>query len=160
MRLAKEIDHVNEHARALVRIGHNFHFLSKHASTLLIFIILIATLVGLLYHLFTIKKKAIRKIEISNELIIKQKDEIKLINEDLENIVGPRTAKIKKQNDTFVKFAFHNAHIVRGLLSKLLGILYLFENDMLRENEMKTYISSMVNSAKELDLVVTKSTMY
>jgi len=112
------------------------------------------------------------KIEKQNGLLVKQQQEIesifeelqrsskeiKDINSTLEKRVKERTKKLELQNKQLSEYAFINAHLLRGPLCSLLGLIQLLEKDATNE------IGSMIlfhlkKSSKELKDVVNKITM-
>lgn len=110
------------------------------------------------------RKKIEQEIIEQREQIIKQNEqltnyasEIKVINESLETRVQERTAALHEQNQKLTEYAFVNAHLLRGPLSRILGLIELIRmtKDM---DELLTYIDLLDMSTKELDKVVHKIT--
>lgn len=110
------------------------------------------------------RKEAEQEIIEQREQIIKQNEqlthyanEIKGINESLEIRVQERTAALNEQNVRLTEYAFVNAHLLRGPLSRILGLVELIRmtKDM---DELMTYIELLDQSTKELDKVVHKIT--
>ena len=110
------------------------------------------------------RKEAEQEIIEQREQIIKQNEqlthyanEIKGINESLEIRVQERTAALNEQNVKLTEYAFVNAHLLRGPLSRILGLVELIRmtKDM---DELMTYIELLDQSTKELDKVVHKIT--
>jgi GAF domain-containing protein len=84
-------------------------------------------------------------------------NEIKSINESLETRVQERTAALNEQNIRLTEYAFVNAHLLRGPLSRILGLVELIR--MTKQlDELMTYIELLDQSTKELDKVVHKIT--
>lgn len=75
------------------------------------------------------------------------------INANLEKIVESRTLKINQQNTALRNYEFENSHSIRGPLARILGLVSLFEVHNLTD-EQKLLISSIENSAKELDDII------
>ena len=130
---------------------------------LLLLLLLILLLVLKLYKSKNVWAKNIEKlneeIKQKNEELITMNEDIQGINSNLEQIVDERTKKIKLQNDKLVKYAFINAHEIRGPLARVLGLLYLIglekkyfqEDDSFRLlNEATHELDDMIKQASEL----------
>ncbi len=110
------------------------------------------------------RKQAEREIIHQREQILRQNEqltryasEIKTINESLETRVQERTAKLNEQNVKLTEYAFVNAHLLRGPLSRILGLVELMRisND---SAELLGYLELLDTSTKELDKVVHRIT--
>lgn len=66
-----------------------------------------------------------KAIEQRNKELIESKNRMDEINAHLEQIVEERTNNVKSKNAYLVKYAFANAHHVRGPLARILGLLQL-----------------------------------
>jgi PAS domain-containing protein len=97
------------------------------------------------------------KIVKQHEQLARYASEIEAINESLETRVQERTAALNEQNVKLTEYAFVNAHLLRGPLSRILGLVELIRmtNDM---DELRSYIDLLDVSTKELDRVVHKIT--
>lgn len=124
--------------------------------------LLISVIAGSLFTLFltwrglrTIKSKR-DEIKRQSELIEYQRKELEKANEKLEKKVRARTAQLQKQYDQLKRFAFINAHEVRGPLSRILGITQVMEqnNYKLSKEEHQMFLQSLRASAKEMDSVL------
>jgi GAF domain-containing protein len=86
--------------------------------------------------------------------IKQQNKEIALINEGLEERVKQRTEELEIQNKRLVEYAFINSHLLRGPLSRILGLINLMEHDnTMKESEM---LDLLRKSGDELDQVIGK----
>jgi signal transduction histidine kinase len=65
------------------------------------------------------------KMELQNKELIESENQMNEINAHLEQIVEERTNNVKNKNAYLVKYAFANAHHVRGPLARILGLLQL-----------------------------------
>ncbi len=63
------------------------------------------------------------EIAAQNEELKQGKDNLNKINLHLENLVEERTRKILEQNEMMLKYAFANAHHVRGSVARVLGLI-------------------------------------
>lgn len=110
------------------------------------------------------RKEAEQEIIEQREQILKQNEqltryasEIQAINESLETRVQERTAALNQQNVKLTEYAFVNAHLLRGPLSRILGLVELIR--MTKElDELMTYVDLLDQSTRELDKVVHKIT--
>ena len=101
-----------------------------------------------------------KKLEIQNEelLIANQKlidlnEQIHLLNEALEKRVIDRTQELTERNKILSDYAFMNAHLLRSPVSRIIGLINLF-NITDDQNEKKIVGESLSKSAAELDEVV------
>ncbi len=81
--------------------------------------------------------------------------EIEKINQSLEQRVQERTAELENQNKQLAEYAFINSHLLRGPLSRLMGLINLIELAKIEESD-KELVSHLKGSAHELDEVVRK----
>jgi len=70
-----------------------------------------------------------KAIEQQNKELIESENQMNAINLHLEQIVQERTNNVKSKNEYLVKYAFANAHHVRGPLARILGLLQLAKMD-------------------------------
>jgi len=99
-------------------------------------------------------KKDLEKIVLNRteELALANKTLIHL-NENLDDMVQHRSAKVEKQLNMLVKYAHMNSHEVRAPLARMLGLIYIIEqeDDADDKSELRRQLSE---SALELDEVV------
>jgi signal transduction histidine kinase len=88
--------------------------------------------------------------------VIQHSREIESLNETLEERVKVRTEALEIQNQQLAEYAFINAHLLRGPLSRILGLINLFEYDQQQKNEKLVELLKL--SGRELDSVVQKIT--
>jgi ABC-type amino acid transport substrate-binding protein/NACalpha-BTF3-like transcription factor len=82
-----------------------------------------------------------------------QSDEIKAINDNLELIIQQRTHEVENKNKALEEYAFITAHKLRAPLARILGLVILFENVTLEEED-KIILTHLSKSAKDLDEIV------
>lgn len=136
-------------------------------SIISVLMIVLAVLGYISYHYYRDKRKSARELEklndeISNkhveilfqsEELAKVNQEVRRINESLEQEVLNRSEKIRQQNQMLIEYAYFNAHNVRGPLARILGLAGLMESEPSAEL-VKEYNVRMHQSALELDKVV------
>lgn len=85
-----------------------------------------------------------------------QSRKIAHMNEVLEVRVKERTEELETQNKRLAEYAFINSHLLRGPVSRVLGLINLIDNDKtLKESEL---IDLLRRSGSELDEIVKKIT--
>jgi signal transduction histidine kinase len=86
------------------------------------------------YHLLGIRRnqqldRSVRTLHRQNSELAQTQEKIRLINESLELVVEDRAAQIRQKNDELSEYAFINAHMLRGPLCRILGLLHLMEKE-------------------------------
>jgi signal transduction histidine kinase len=89
-----------------------------------------------------------------NALLEESRKELNNINMDLENIVRERTNNVKRKNEYLVKYAFANAHHVRGPLARILGLLQLAK--MEKKVDYPFLFEKIEEQSEEIDIVLKK----
>ena len=84
--------------------------------------------------------------------ITEQKEEIELMNENLEQKVRERTRQLQVQNGQLAEFAYLNAHKVRRPLASMMGLLQLIKNAT--DEDLPGLLSRLEVAATELDQMV------
>jgi signal transduction histidine kinase len=87
-----------------------------------------------------------------NSLLVESRNELNEINQNLESIVEQRTNNVKQKNEYLVKYAFTNAHHVRGPLARILGLLQLAKLE--EEVDYPFLFTKIEEQAKEIDVVL------
>jgi len=94
------------------------------------------------------------EIEVQNEELIQTQERLSMMNKNLEDIVNERTAKIQGQNRILMRYAYTNAHHLRGPVARLLGLAMIYKLEAMPDPEF--YMERMVQEANEIDSVVKK----
>lgn len=87
------------------------------------------------------------------EKIREQNEAISQINKGLEDRVRKRTEELERQNKKLAEYAFINSHVLRGPLSRMLGLIHLLEMSDEKDEKLIDYLKK---SGMELDEVVKK----
>lgn len=95
-----------------------------------------------------------KEIAIQNEALNAKQEKLNEINQRLEEMVLLRTQKLWQKNEQLVKYAFENAHNVRGPLARLLGWLYLYSIDQTIPKEQ--ILASIKTEAESIDEILKK----
>jgi len=110
------------------------------------------------------------EIEEQNSLLIQQREEIASINEELkksnkeishinsnlEKHVHDRTRNLELQNKVLAEYAYINAHLLRGPLCSILGLVNILETEL--QFESHPVVFHMKKSTDELHEVVKRIT--
>ncbi|UXP33223.1 hypothetical protein N6H18_04560 [Reichenbachiella agarivorans] len=98
-----------------------------------------------------------RELEELNKAITDQAEELRTynealnaMNEKLEELVEIRTQKIREKNGKLTKFAFDNAHRVRGPLTRIMGMMNLIEKES-ELTEREFWIEKVAEASREMD---------
>jgi signal transduction histidine kinase len=65
------------------------------------------------------------EIETQNEELVQSHENLHNLNTHLETLVSKRTEEVQKQNEQLIKYAYSNAHHVRGPVARVLGLIQL-----------------------------------
>ena len=84
-----------------------------------------------------------------------RKDIVKL-NQSLEERVRVRTKELEQQNQQLAEYAYINSHLLRAPLSRLLGLINLFDYSRSTSDKEAELIDHLRKSGAELDEVVRK----
>lgn len=93
-----------------------------------------------------------REIETQNEELQQSQENLNQLNNHLEQIVHERTNEVKNQNERLIRYAYANAHHLRGPVARLLGLIQLsrMETDL----NYEFFYAKVEEQALEIDQVV------
>ena len=97
-------------------------------------------------------KQKTEEIEAQNEELVQSQDNLNLINQHLESLVEERTQKVRRQNEVLLKYAYTNAHHVRGPIARLLGLIQL--SRMKTDLEYPWFFDKVEDEAKAIDIII------
>ena len=63
------------------------------------------------------------EIEAQNEELIQSQENLYQLNTHLESLVEERTVEVKNQNERLIRYAYANAHHLRGPVARVLGLI-------------------------------------
>jgi signal transduction histidine kinase len=92
-----------------------------------------------------------QKLLAQHTMIAHQKEEIEVINNNLEQLIVDRTEKIKDQEKRMTQFAFINAHKVRSPLARIMGLLNLIELEKNKDGMFEQHLPTLRSNAEELN---------
>lgn len=93
-----------------------------------------------------------QEIETQNEELQQSQENLFELNKHLEQLVSERTNKIQEQNERLIRYAYTNAHHLRGPVARLLGLLQLAKLESKLDYEF--LFNRMEEQTIELDEVV------
>lgn len=97
-----------------------------------------------------------KEIETINKELKESNEAIKNINQNLERRVEKRTKNLELQNRQLSEYAYINAHLLRGPLCSILGLVQLMENGY--DDDTETLVFHMKKSSMELQKIINKIT--
>lgn len=98
------------------------------------------------------------ELQIKNQLLSNQQEQIRHIQNNLEELVHERTLELENRNKELEAYAYDNAHVVRRPLSNILSLLDILnqeDNDGVSKDQLK----EIRTKASNLDEVVKKINM-
>jgi signal transduction histidine kinase len=129
-----------------------------HGGLLLMAVgIFMVVLINTRYRLVVREIRARLALRISNEAIRMQADQIKEINENLEQLVHERTIELENKNKALEEAAFINAHKLRAPVASILGLVTLIKTTD-SATDLKQMSVLLQDSTEKLDAVVSEIT--
>ncbi|WP_422359340.1 hypothetical protein [Reichenbachiella sp.] len=98
------------------------------------------------------------ELQIKNQLLSNQQEQIRDIQNNLEELVHERTLELENRNKELEAYAYDNAHVVRRPLSNILSLLEILNQEDV-EGASKNQIKNIKRNARDLDEVVQKINM-
>ncbi|MFM8913628.1 MAG: hypothetical protein ACKOE6_12055, partial [Flammeovirgaceae bacterium] len=92
------------------------------------------------------------EIEAQNEELIQSQETLHGLNTHLEEIVEQRTREVHRQNEQLIKYAYTNAHHLRGPVARLLGLIQVSKLD--KQMDRGFIFEKIQQQAIEIDDVV------
>lgn len=89
--------------------------------------------------------------EQKEELLLRQ-NELNAINDNLEALVNERSQKIIIKNEILTKYAFTNAHNVRGPLARILGLIIISKFET--ESDYPFFFEKVKEEAESIDKIL------
>ena len=92
------------------------------------------------------------EIETQNEELMQGQENLYQLNINLERLVEERTRKVKEQNEQLIRYAYSNAHHLRGPVARVLGLIHLSKIDS--DLDYPFLFQKIEEQTKEIDLVI------
>lgn len=102
---------------------------------------------------FELNEKSL-KIEAQNEELVQSQEKLNALNQYLEQAVEDRTTSIIKKNEQLLKYAYVNAHHVRGPVARVLGLIQLSKIDA--NLQWPFLFDKIETETREIDSIITK----
>ncbi len=85
-----------------------------------------------------VRKSAVNNRELSrlNHEISKQKDDLDMINQNLEEIIEARTKDIKIKNKKLSEYSSHLSHQIRSPVATLKGLMLLEKDELIEKDQL------------------------
>ncbi|GHN00650.1 hypothetical protein WSM22_21390 [Cytophagales bacterium WSM2-2] len=92
------------------------------------------------------------EIETQNEELVQSQENLHNLNTHLESLVDERTREVHRQNEQLIRYAYSNAHHVRGPVARVLGLIQL--SKMETDLNYPYLFQKIEEQTKEIDEVV------
>lgn len=128
--------------------GNDFHSRARFWSIVIVAILLL-TIIALLLN--NIKRSAIsnrKLIELNNE-ITRQKDNLNLVNQHLEEIINDRTKDLQTKNKQLSEYSYYLSHQIRGPIATLKGLMILQKESLINQTECIDMMDKCVSDIDE-----------
>lgn len=99
------------------------------------------------------------QLAVKNEALTNQQQQIRSLQNNLEELVLERTLELENKNKELEAYAYDNAHLVRRPLSNILSLIDLLNEESDRQKSTKNQLRAIRKNAKDLDEVVQKINM-
>lgn len=90
----------------------------------------------------------------TNQELLATQQEIRLLNQSLEQKVKDRTQTLEEANEKLKNYAFSNSHTVRRPLANILGLIEVIHITGLQHPDTQKYIDLLQKSAEKLDTII------
>lgn len=94
----------------------------------------------------------LEEITAQNEELQQSQEQVNQINHHLEELVLEKTKNIQKQNEVLIKYAYTNAHYVRGPVARLLGLIQI--SRLKTDLDYSWFFSKVEIEAREADRII------
>jgi len=92
------------------------------------------------------------RYDIQKEELLLRQNELNAINDNLEALVNERSEKILLKNEILTKYAFTNAHNVRGPLARILGLIAVSKFE--KESQYPFFFEQVREEAESIDKIL------
>lgn len=100
-----------------------------------------------------------RTLAQQNQELAMRQEETRSINENLEALIENRTREVETKNNNLSEYAFINAHMLRGPLCRIMGVINLMEKEPHlypphQLNQLKALTQEIDHHVKEINSVI------
>lgn len=103
------------------------------------------------FYILFIVDTTFRRLQSSNKMIEKQKEELKVLNDTLQHLVSSKTSELNSKNEKLRLHAFYNAHLLRGPFCRVSGLVDLLDKADPGSRDKKEVKELLDKSLEELD---------
>jgi glucan phosphoethanolaminetransferase (alkaline phosphatase superfamily) len=98
-------------------------------------------------------------LHVQNQELATRQEETRAINDNLESMAEERTREVENKNRELAEYAFINAHMLRGPLCRIIGLINLMEKEpdqypMAELRQLKLTAQDIDKRIKEIDSVI------
>ena len=166
---SEQKDHENEVLLTQARLQENELLLQRSLILFIaVFAFIVSTLAYFYYQAMTKNKRAKNELTALNLQIQQQKKEIStqaekltvvnqevsLMNENLEALVKDKVMKIVEQNEKLAAYSYHNSHLVRAPLARILGLTDLIQRGAISDKELNSVLVQIQDESRQLDTMI------
>lgn len=142
------------HEAALLTEKQRVAFQRYFTGSLVVLVALVSILLLLIQSQSKVRKRLIYTLQEKANLVLEQNNEIRLLNEKLEERDEQRTRSIITQARKLEEYVFLNSHRLRGPVATLLGLLHLIDIKSVDVEERPFILGEVQNQVKQIDEVV------
>jgi len=92
------------------------------------------------------------ELKVMNDELLKSKKQLIEFNLNLESVIQEKTASIRVQNESLIKYAYKNAHHVRGPIARILGLIQVSKVD--NQFDYAWYLEKVKEETEHVDEIV------
>ncbi|HLZ16673.1 MAG TPA: hypothetical protein VKQ08_06520 [Cyclobacteriaceae bacterium] len=96
-------------------------------------------------------------LQLQNQELATRQEETRAINDNLEAMVADRIREVEGKNRALAEYAFINAHMLRGPLCRIIGLIHLMEQEGYSTQQLaqlKAVAQEIDQRVKEINSVV------
>lgn len=133
----------------------------KEKNSLVLAIALILLVLLIVYLNLQWQKKDKRLLLEQKQLLQQQKEEIRAINDQLEDMVNDRTQELREaienltnKNQDLQQFSYITSHNLRAPVARILGLINIFNQENMNDELNKQLLSHLRTASNSLDEVI------
>ena len=135
-------------AQGEVSLGGDFHSRARFWSVIVVAFLLLIVIILLINNIKRSTTSNRRLLELNNE-ITRQKDNLNLINQHLEEIISDRTKDLQAKNKQLSEYSYYLSHQIRGPIATLKGLMNLEKENLIDQVECIDMMNKCVSEIDE-----------
>ncbi len=132
----------------LLSTSNDFHSKARFWTIIIVAFLLVTIIALLVYDVRRSASSNRKLLELNNE-ITRQKDNLNLINQHLEEIISDRTKDLKDKNEQLSEYSYYLSHQIRGPIATLKGLMILEKENLLDQTECIDMMNKCVSDLDE-----------